>query len=46
MIDITAIGNINATDASGNNGSEKRINAYVPILSKIAASITEPIVGA
>src|ERR1039458_4844901 len=30
----------------GKNGSEKRINPYVPIFSKTPARITEPAVGA
>src|SRR5438445_9022302 len=30
----------------GSNGSEKRMKAYVPILSKTPARITEPAVGA
>ena len=41
MIANVAIGYIKKTEASGNNGSEKRINAYVPILSSTAARITE-----
>src|SRR5262252_211455 len=32
--------------ASGNIGSEKRTNPYVPIFSRMAARITEPAVGA
>src|ERR1700679_125802 len=30
----------------GKNGSEKRMNPYVPIFSKTPAKITEPAVGA
>ena len=31
---------------SGNSGSEKRRNPYVPIFSRTLARITEPAVGA
>jgi len=34
------------TLASGNSGSEKRRNPYVPIFSSTPARITEPAVGA
>src|SRR5438445_13030891 len=36
----------NVSDAMGNIGSEKRRKPYPPILSRIAARITEPAVGA
>ena len=35
-----------SAEASGNIGSEKRRNPYPPILRRIAASTTEPAVGA
>src|SRR5258708_21891523 len=35
-----------AAGSSGNSGSEKRMNPYVPIFNKTPARITEPAVGA
>jgi hypothetical protein len=34
------------SDASGNNGMEKRRNPYVPSLRRIPARMTDPAVGA
>src|ERR1700747_3543495 len=45
-IDSANITGARSWDATGNIGSENRRNPYPPILSRIAARMTEPAVGA